>query len=75
MKTLLTLENDMKGYSGVTDMAHILQKTRLLKTSAALFKTLEKQIRRNLTGNKPSLFLFNIYKLGYFITLKSRQLQ
>lgn len=35
-----------------------------------IFHTFEKIIRKNLTSNRPSLLLFDLYKLGYFCSLK-----
>ena len=35
-----------------------------------LFKNLEPSLRKNLLSNKPSLLLFDFYKLGYFCNLK-----
>lgn len=36
-----------------------------------LFKNLEPSLRKNLISNKPSLLLFDFYKLGYFCNLKN----
>lgn len=35
------------------------------------FGLTKNKIRKNLTGNSPSLFLFQLYKLGYFCSVKS----
>lgn len=35
-----------------------------------VYKLLKNWFRRNLCGTNPSLFVFNLYKLGYFISLK-----
>jgi len=34
------------------------------------YKLFHRNIERNLTGRKPRLFLFDLYKLGYYSTLK-----
>jgi len=34
------------------------------------FKLFHRSIERNLTGSKPNLFLFDLYKLGFYSTLK-----
>ncbi|MGV3460866.1 MAG: glycosyltransferase family 2 protein [Flavobacterium sp.] len=37
---------------------------------AFLFKLLQKTLRKNLIGNRPSLFIFDIYRLGYLCTIR-----
>jgi cellulose synthase/poly-beta-1,6-N-acetylglucosamine synthase-like glycosyltransferase len=36
-----------------------------------LYKLVHRFIERNLTGSKPSLFWFDVYKLGFYSTLKN----
>ena len=48
----------------------ILARFRLLSVTKILFKTFGPSLRKNLISNKPSLLLFDFYKLGYFCTLK-----
>jgi glycosyltransferase involved in cell wall biosynthesis len=48
----------------------ILSRFRLISLTKLLFKTFESLLRKNLISNKPSLLLFDFYKLGYFCTLK-----
>jgi len=35
-----------------------------------LFNLFRRVIKKNLTGKNPHLFLFDLYKLGYFASLK-----
>jgi glycosyltransferase involved in cell wall biosynthesis len=37
-----------------------------------LFKKLERKMERNLLSQKPSLLLFDLYKLGYYCRIKSK---
>jgi hypothetical protein len=37
-----------------------------------LFKKTERNLEHNLLSKNPSLFLFDLYKLGYYCTIKSR---
>jgi glycosyltransferase involved in cell wall biosynthesis len=48
-----------------------LKKLKLIQFTAFLFKKNQTQIERNLLSQKPSLFLFDLYKLGYFCYLKT----
>lgn len=48
-----------------------LKKTGMTPLAASLFKRFETGLLKNLLSEKPSLFLFQLYKLGYMCTLKS----
>lgn len=50
----------------------LLKTLKLLSVFRFIFRKLESKIERNLLSEKPSLFLFDIYKLGYFSFLKSK---
>jgi len=69
LRTLRLFSDDLKGYSGIISCAGRLEKMSLIKPAARLSAIFGKHIRRCLTCNKPKLFLFNIYKLGFYITL------
>ncbi|WP_333601249.1 glycosyltransferase family 2 protein [Flavobacterium sp.] len=45
---------------------------RLVKPFAFLFQTFEKTFVANLLSKNPSLFVFDLYRLGYFCVLNSR---
>ncbi|GIQ58095.1 glycosyl transferase [Flavobacterium collinsii] len=47
-----------------------LKRLKLTQFSAFLFAKNQIKIERNLFSKKPSLFLFDLYKLGYFCSLK-----
>ena len=47
-----------------------LRKLKLTKVLAFFFKKNQTRIEQNLFSLKPSLLLFDLYKLGYFCTLK-----
>lgn len=47
------------------------KKLKLTKFSSFLFKKNQTLIERNLLSQNPSLFLFDLYKLGYFCSLKA----
>lgn len=67
MDTLHTFQHELRGYSRLIASADKLQRYHLKHLAAGLFGCVKKSIKANLTGNKPSLFLFNIYKLGLLI--------
>lgn len=47
----------------------VLQSLKLVSFFAFLFRKNQTKIERNLLSQKPSLFLFDLYKLGYFCDL------
>ena len=48
----------------------LLKNLKLIRFSAFLFNKNQTKIERNLLSENPSLFLFDLYKLGYFCNLK-----
>jgi glycosyltransferase involved in cell wall biosynthesis len=48
------------------------EKLGLTKLIVLIFKKSEPKITANLLSKKPSLLLFDLYKLGYFCTLKTK---
>lgn len=78
-KTKIALENLVFLYDSkkikkeenkITTSFEFLRKLKLTQFSAFLFKKNQTRIERNLFSKKPSLFLFDLYKLGYYCTLK-----
>ncbi|MBS7255945.1 glycosyltransferase family 2 protein [Flavobacterium branchiicola] len=49
----------------------LLTKLKLVSFLAFLFRKNKRSIEQNLLSEKPSLFLFDLYKLGYFCILKN----
>jgi hypothetical protein len=49
-----------------------LKRFKLISVFNFVFRKLETKIERNLVSEKPSLFLFDIYKLGCYCFLKSK---
>jgi hypothetical protein len=50
----------------------LLKKIKITPIMIWFFETFEEKITRNLLSEKPSLFLFDLYKLGYFCKLQSK---
>lgn len=70
LRTLHIFRNELKGYSTLLDYAGKISSYGLSGIISAFYRIAGKGIRRNLTGNRPILFLFNIYKLCYYISLR-----
>mgnify|MGYP003575506502 CR=1 FL=1 len=80
-KTKMALENlallhanlkISKDQSKVIAAFELLNKLKLVSLFYFIFQKSEQKIERNLLSEKPSLFLFDIYKLGYFCSLKTK---
>ena len=71
LRTLSTFQTELKGYSNLLEMAEKLHRMHTDRVGAWLYKLLHKPLKHNLKGNNPSVFLFNIYKLVYFLHYNS----
>ncbi len=69
LHTLYQFREELRGYARVLDCAERLKAWHLYKICQKLFPLLSLPIKARLTGNKPSIFWFNIYKLLYYIHL------
>lgn len=72
IKTLYIFRRDLADYSKLIKAASKLKQWHLFKPFLTIYNLSFKPIRERLKGNKPSIFLFNIYRLGYFCTLISK---
>lgn len=70
LRTLFAHRNELHGFSRIISTAQRLNQLYLTKAFLLTFNALENIIKRNIEGNKPSLFLFKIYRLGYYLKQK-----
>lgn len=68
LRTLYTFRHDLKGYSRIIDYADRLPRP-FIQLWHALFGRLERYI---LTSNTPWLWLYPIYRLGFYSSLKDK---
>ncbi len=66
--TLLQFSDDLRGYSRILSTAETLRRFHLAGFNRLIFNAFKTQWRRNLTGPSPSLFIFKLYKLGFYIS-------
>lgn len=69
LRTLNQFKEELQGYSKVLDYALKMKRWHLYPFCQKLYPLLSLPIKARLTGNKPSIFWFNIYKLLYYIHL------
>lgn len=70
LNTLHEFRHDLKGYSRLLTLAdgiHIGLVRRCITLAHRLFGSM---MRRNLCGHHPSLTIFKLYKLGYYLSIK-----
>ena len=70
LRTLYTFRNELRGYSRILTFdqgIHIGAVRGMIRLWHWLFGGLE---RRNLCGKRPCLKLFNLYRMGYYISAK-----
>ena len=68
LRTLYEFRNELQGYSRLLDRIQNLPHTPI-RCWHQLFGAIE---RRHLTSRRPSLWVFNLYKIGYFLNIASR---
>jgi glycosyltransferase involved in cell wall biosynthesis len=67
LQTLHQFRDELKGYSRL--LAHAQRLSPVLpfiRLWHRLFRAIE---RRHLTGKHPTLFIFNVYRIGYFVSI------
>ena len=70
LRTLYQFRTDLRGYSRLLTFVsgiHISPILSMIRLWHRLFKKAE---RRNLCGSRPSLFIFKLYRLGYYLTYR-----
>ncbi len=70
MLTLKEYESELRGYSNLIDVCDRLRNAHMLWFIQLFHRIFHRIERKKLTSNKPSLTVFNLYKLGIFSTLK-----
>ena len=68
LRTLYQFRHELQGYSRLLDRVQKLPHTPI-RWWHRLFGAIE---RKNLTSRHPSLWVFNIYKMGYFLSIANR---
>lgn len=72
LTTLYHFRKELEGYSSIIRYEKKLRRLGMIPAVALINKTLSKHIKRNLQGNNPSIFLFNIYKICFFCNLLNK---
>lgn len=69
LKFLLSNNYLPANYAKISTIFDLLKQTKLLFVVNFIYKKRKISFEKNLLGNKPSLFIYDIYRLGYFSQL------
>ncbi|MGN1375546.1 MAG: glycosyltransferase family 2 protein [Prevotella sp.] len=69
LSTLYDYKEELRGFSSLISTAELLERYNLDKAVAVIFNKIQHIVKNNLTGNKPHITLFYIYKIGIFCKL------
>ena len=72
LRTLYEYQMLLKGYSKLLEMKDRMVRFHLVKAILIVHKLFGEKVKMLLQGNKPSVFLFNVYKLMYYISLEQQ---
>lgn len=70
LQTLMTFRKDLEGYNRLISIANrIYSLPFILKIISSLFNVTRKHTRKMLIEKSPRIWLFNMYRLGYYLSL------
>lgn len=69
LRTLHTFRNELEGYSRLLSIVEKTNQYHLSPLIRFVYNRQKKNWYNNLCSTKPSLFLFKLYKLGYYLSL------
>ncbi len=69
LRTLAAHAHQLQDYSTLLHTANKLKCLHLQPLIAFVFELFKGLLHKNLCSNSPSVFLFNVYKLGYYVNL------
>lgn len=70
LRTLYTFKHELAGFSSLLATAQRLDRWHLTPLIVSLYKLTGKPIRKQLLYARPPLWVFNSYKLGYFMSIQ-----
>lgn len=69
LRTLAAHAHQLQGYSTLLQTVNKLKRLHLQPLIAFAFGLFKGLLHKNLCSKSPSVFLFNVYKLGYYVNL------
>lgn len=71
IETLIRLEDELRGYSQLIGWADKAERCGMLGLAARIFTLRRDWLRRRLSGQKPSVRLYQLYRLGFYFSLRA----
>ena len=68
LRTLHHFRHELEGYSGIINGSKRPLPAFLLRTT---FRLLDNVLRKNLCGRHPHLLLYNFYRMGYYLNIRT----
>jgi glycosyltransferase involved in cell wall biosynthesis len=72
LKQLLNRKIIVEEDTALTTMYGKIESMKLVKFAALIFRLFKKMWTKNLLSENPSIFIFDLYRLGYFCQINSR---
>jgi len=72
LNNLVIHKNNLYSHSHLLHFVDKLRHYHLLWGPRIVYKLFRKPMERNLLSDKPSLNIYNLYRLGYFLTIKNK---
>lgn len=72
LRTLHKFRNELRGYSHMLTFVDGIHLNIVLQTIRLFHRVLGSLEKKNLCSQSPSITIFKLYKLGYFLTLKDQ---
>lgn len=70
---LATLKDDMRGFTHLQSMAEALQRRHLAGVLLFFYSLFRSLLRHNLLSQQPSVRLFNVYRLCFYLKLRKQK--
>lgn len=74
LRTLSKFKRELEGYSNLLNVVQKIRRYHCIRLLNLFYSLFNKSIKQRLKSNKPSVFLFNTYKLMYFVHYDSLKL-
>ena len=71
LQTLHHFRQDLKGYSKLITLSDGIHLKTVRRCLTAVYRFFRPMMRRNLCSSHPSLFVFKLYKTGYYLSIKN----
>ena len=69
LQTLYDFRKDLSGYSRLLSVSHRLHQWHVDRMVRCVYGWSNRLLRKNLTGANPSLSIFKLYRLGYYLNI------